>query len=206
MSPTRARAAHAPASRSGRWPTRSSTSFTAGPGGCGVHPRTSSATGTRNTTDIFAFLTAWFASASTGSMGPIDTISDPIAGNPYGYCGDYFDAETHGSRFYTTHNPLSKISGEPENRTGGRIKRRGGDSNPRYGNTVNRFSRPTRSTTLPPLRRCRGLGTGPNPRHVDRPSLGTSWPQSNRPAAASPHPPPNPIPPQARLAEVHSAP
>ncbi len=31
--------------------------------------------------------------------------------------------------------------------------RRGWDSNPRYGETVNRISNPAHSTTLPPLRR-----------------------------------------------------
>src|SRR5258706_16438173 len=43
------------------------------------------------------------------------------------------------------------------------VWRRGWDSNPRYGETVNRISNPAHSTTLPPLQnRCRRGRGGPS--------------------------------------------
>src|SRR6185312_15153379 len=64
--------------------------------------------------------------------------------------------------------------------------RRGCDSNPRYGNTVNRISNPAHSTTLPPLQdvgaRCRGSTRGHAVRHVPEARLAVlgltvrSWP------------------------------
>ena len=58
------------------------------------------------------------------------------------------------------------------------LKRRGGDSNPRHGRAVYRFSRPARSTTLPPLPRC---PAAPGPAGVEPASLAVEAGASNHP-------------------------
>ena len=59
---------------------------------------------------------------------------------------------------------------ETQNAHRGRLHfwRRGWDSNPRYGNTVNRISNPAHSTTLPPLQKCSARNLGRARRRVVR--------------------------------------